>query len=178
MRKQSSSCLTAMLALTLLAAAGCLINPRRAYQALSKRIVKVPTVGMEPTIKLGSYAVVDADYYKDHPIARYDMVMFENPNESGGPDATGTFYVKRIIAFGGETVQVRGGSTFINGQQLKEPFQFHPDPEKNCGPLVVPEGEYFLLGDNRPNSFDSRYWKKPTLEKKYIGGKVIEIITE
>lgn len=167
-----------MLTLTLLLAAGCLVNPRRVYQLATRRVVKVPTAAMIPTIQVGNHAVVDEGYYTDHAIERYDMVMFDNPAEPMGPDATGTFFIKRVIALAGETVEVRGGATFINGQRLQEPFKFYPDSEKSIGPLLVPDGEYFLLGDNRPNSFDSRYWKKPTLPRSYIRGKVIEVLAE
>jgi signal peptidase I len=84
-----------------------------------------------------------------------------------------------VIALGGETVEIRKGRLYVNHRELSQPFSFMPhDTEEDYGPLTVPEGEYFILGDNRPNSADSRYWKKPTLNKSYIEAKVVEIIPQ
>ena len=85
-----------------------------------------------------------------------------------------TFYVKRVIGLDGEQVELRKGRVFINGQLLNEPFAINPSDD-DFGPIKVPNGEYFLLGDNRPNSFDSRYWNPATLKESYIGAKVVEI---
>jgi signal peptidase I len=178
MRKHIAHGRVAILTLILLLLSGCLLNPRRTYQALTKRIVKVPTEAMSPTIKAGTHAVVDEGYYAQHPVERYDMVEIEDPDGTREQNGNYTFYIKRIIALGGETVQLKGGATFINGQELKEPFNFHPEPQVDYGPIVVPVGEYFLLGDNRQNSMDSRYWKKHTIDKSYIHGKVIEVVQE
>ena len=62
---------------------------------------------------------------------------------------------------------------------MEEPFETVPlEPIHKFGPLRVPEGEYFLLGDNRPNSADSRFWPKHTLPKRHLLGKVVEIFHE
>jgi len=111
---------------------------------------------------------------------RRDIIVFEFPE-----DRTKN-YVKRLIGLPGDTVEMRDGDVWLNGHQLIEPYVIHSDPmedpggepfgwqskylvrtaeasaihpsRNNWGPLVVPEGSYFVLGDNRDNSSDSRYW--------------------
>jgi len=75
-----------------------------------------------------------------------------------------------------EKTQIRNGTIFINDRLLEEPFEKESWTESNFGPIVVPENEYFVLGDNRPNSADSRIWEPPTIKRKDILGKIIEII--
>jgi signal peptidase I len=129
---------------------------------------------MEPTIKPGDTVWVDHKFYSSHPIARAEIVMYE-AGERGDPHrGQGTRFVKRVIALGGETVELIHGKVLINGQPLSETFETIPNQD-NFGPVTVPPGEYFLLGDNRDNSFDSRYWKPPTIEATKIKGKVTEI---
>jgi signal peptidase I len=140
----------------------------------SNRAYKVPTVAMEPTIKRGDTIWVEHSYYSSHPIQRLDMVLYE-AGESGDPrQGKGTKIVKRVIALGDETVGLVHGKIFIDGQELRQNFDFIAS-EENFGPVTVPPGEYFLLGDNRANSYDSRHWNPPTIKASIIKGKVTEI---
>lgn len=160
-------------------AAAC--SPRRLYYAATHKIVRVPTENMLPTIRAGDYAAVDAGYYEKHPVERFDMVIFTLPPEnirdrSGvGKD---TVYLKRVVGLGGETLEIKGDRVYVDGRELEEPFETIREPLGRFGPVRIPDGEYFLLGDNRPNSEDSRFWPKPTLPKKNLLGKVVEIFHE
>ena len=85
-------------------------------------------------------------------------------------------YGKRVIALGGETVSFKGGHVYINGVKLEEPYL-----ESNVGtycPKVfeVPEDSVFLMGDNRFDSYDSRYWENPYLPVSEITGKYLGTI--
>jgi signal peptidase I len=128
-------------------------------------IVKMPNISMEPTIKMGASVHIDETYYSNNSIRRFDIVVVTDPADGKSK------YVKRIIALGGEKFQIKNGKIFVNGEPLKEPFASIP-PEEDFEPVSIPAGEYFLLGDNRANSFDSRFWKKRTVGKVGIYAKV------
>jgi signal peptidase I len=84
---------------------------------------------------------------------RQDVIVFRSPHDPG------TDLVKRIIGMPGDTVEIRRGVVFINGHPLKEPYlTVPPDGNESRGPYQVPPENYFVMGDNRANSFDSRYW--------------------
>ncbi len=157
---------------------------KRLYTATVYKTATVPSAGMAPTIKVGDHIAFDESYYKIHPFRRFDMVVFslapENvPKEFESGVDTKTLLVKRVVALGGETVEVRGGMVYVDGEPLEESFETVPlEPRDRFGPVTVPEGELFLLGDNRPDSMDGRYWARPTLPARYVRGKVIEIIHE
>lgn len=155
---------------------------QRLYFAMRHRIVRVPTEAMIPTIKPGDRAAVDENYYSRNPVRRFDLVTFKLPPEDlvDMPQMSrDTEMLKRIIGLGGETLEIKGGRIYIEGQVLDEPFATVPlEARDKFGPVNIPEGEYFLMGDNRVNSWDSRYWPKPTLKKQYIVGKVVEIFPQ
>ncbi len=133
--------------------------------------VVVEGTSMLPQLNDGERLLVDKlVYYKIKSfdfghIERGDVIVFWYPRD---PDKS---YVKRVIGLPGESVEVRGGAVFINGQELNEPYL---DPERNqtlpSFPLRrVEDHYYFVMGDNRDNSSDSRYWG--TVPEKYIYGK-------
>lgn len=127
---------------------------------------------MLPTLKIGD--VCKAEGFGDSSVKRFDIVVFEMPEEV--KKLTGEQgsikIIARIIGLPGERIEVKQGKTFINDKLLDENFEKVIDVEKDFSAIVVPESEYFLLGDNRPESLDSRYWKKPTINRKEISGKI------
>lgn len=152
---------------------------RRAYLSATHRIVRIPTGNMQPTIEIGDFAAVDESYYSTRPVERFDLIIFQHPQLDEISGEKNTTYLKRVIALGGERVEIRKGKVYVDGAELGQPFSFVPhDAEEDFAPVVVQEGEFFILGDNRPNSADSRYWKQPTLGKSHIRGKVVEIIRQ
>src|ERR1044072_8490968 len=90
-----------------------------------KRLPKVPTIAMEPTIKAGDSVVADPLDFLLNPVQRVDIVVFKAP-PSIYPREKEAFYVKRVIGLGGEQVELRKGKVFINGQPLNEPFTIIP----------------------------------------------------
>lgn len=156
---------------------GCGVE-RGLYYLATQRHMRVTTEGMLPTYKPGDRVLVDTTFYADKPVQRFDVVVF-NQRPENVPDEPGTDrdspYVQRVVGLGGETVEVRGGEVYINGRWLPEPFTtIAPEARDRYGPLRIPEGELFVMGDNRPNSYDSRYWPSPTLGQQQILGKVVE----
>lgn len=133
-----------------------------------ENVVKMPNISMEPTIKMGASVRIYEAYYSKNSIQRFDIVVVTNPDDKESK------YIKRIIGLGGERFEIKNGKIVVNGEPLKEPFVSIP-PEEDFEPINIPSGEYFLLGDNRANSYDSRYWKKKTVSKDGIYAKVIGI---
>ena len=172
---------TAVIILFLITLSGCGVG-RRAYLWSTHRVVRNRTDAMLPNIKAGDYLVIDREYFSSKPVERFDLVVIKHPAGGGlgarkNPDGTDLHVVKRVIAIGGETVEIRSGKVFVNGRELKQPFEIIPDQEADeFGPYTVPAGEYFLLGDNRPNSEDSRYYDRHSVDKSYIVAKVTEVM--
>lgn len=135
---------------------------------------KVPTVSMEPTIKAGDSVITDLNIYSRQPIEQFDIVILKAP-PSEFDKGKEVKVVKRIIGLSGEVVEMRKGKVFINHRELTEPFPFIPSDD-DFGPLKIPDDEYFVLGDNRLNSADSRNWNPATIKQKDIEGKVTKIL--
>ena len=129
---------------------------------------RVPTGSMENTIMSHSRVIGSRLAYINSEPERGDVVIFKFP------DNREVYYVKRVIGLPGETVNVVDGKVYINDSQtpLDEPYL--PEPmEGSYGPYTVPEGGYFMMGDNRNNSLDARFWKNQFVPKKDIMAKVL-----
>jgi signal peptidase I len=148
----------------------------------------IPSGSMIPTLLVGDYILVNKvtlGTSVEIPLThielfripgfsepqRGDVVVFKFPL-----DETRDF-IKRVIAVGGEEVSIKGRQVFINGRPLEEPYaifnDLHPRTAAEYGPVTVPPGSYFVMGDNRDNSQDSRYWG--FLKREKIRGKAFMI---
>lgn len=117
---------------------------------------------MEPNFHSGEYIIVNRLEYYLHPPRRGDVVVFRYPRD---PRRS---FIKRVIGLPGETVEIRRGKVYINGELLQEPYPLNPGTY-SWGPKVVGEDEVFVLGDNRNFSSDSHSWGM--LPMRYIIGK-------
>ena len=96
--------------------------------------------------------------YKGSDPVKGDIIIFEYPNDPS------VDYIKRIIGTPGDTIEVRNKQLFRNGEPVKESYIRFTEPDRiqpvrdNFGPITVPEDKYFVMGDNRDNSMDSRFW--------------------
>ena len=155
---------------------------------------KIPTGSMENNLLIGDHLLVnkfamgpaasrlERALLPVGTIARGDILVFKYPED---PDRD---YIKRVIGLPGETVEVREKKVFINGKGIDEPYVHFLQPpasggefrevtsfdvRERYGPVTVPAGQYFMMGDNRDNSADSRYWG--FLRRDYIKGKALVI---
>lgn len=125
----------------------------------------VPTESMEPTIMIGDKMIGNRLSYLFSDPDRGDIIIFKFSETEN--------YVKRIIGLPGETVTLKDGKVFIDGVVLEEDYIHGQITEpQDQDTYVVPEDSYFMLGDNRVNSADSRYWDDPFISKDAIKGKV------
>jgi signal peptidase I len=140
---------------------------------------QIPTGSMEPTLLVGDFLLVNKLVYAStltpfeetilprRRLSRQDIVVFKYPNELSKD------FVKRVIGLPGEKLEIKNKQLFINDKPLDEPYKVHNDSQiiaktstynydytirDNYGPVTVPEGHIFVMGDNRDNSADSRYW--------------------
>ncbi len=116
----------------------------------------IPSSSMEPTLEINDRLIIEKLSYHFREPVRGDVVVF-NPTEALQAQDFHDAFIKRIIGLPGETVQVKEGKVYVNGKEITEKY-IAEDPNYDYGPVVVPEGEYLVLGDNRNNSYDSHYW--------------------
>ena len=129
---------------------------------------KIPSESMEQTIMTGDRVFGNRLAYVFGDPERYDIIIFKYP------DNEKELFIKRIIGMPGETVEIKDGKVYINGS--KEPLKdsFTPEtPVGDYGPYTVPENSYFVRGDNRNYSKDSRFWNNPYVAEDKILGKAV-----
>jgi len=140
------------------------------YYAFS--MATVVSGSMLPTLPFPTRLFVDHVAVELHQPYRGEVVMFNAP-----PNTTAESpLLKRIIGLPGETVLVQDGGVYINGKRLSEPYLKNIVTQGTAGPFKVPPGEYFMMGDNRNDSYDSRFWKNHFVPKKDLIGRIDAIL--
>lgn len=127
----------------------------------------VPSSSMYPTLEEGDRIIV-TKVYNTASLKRGDVVLFNSKE-------LGQVLVKRLIGIPGDTVEVKeDGAVYINGTKFSQPFVKNPGGK--YGTYKVPAGSFFFLGDNRSDSYDSRYWVQPYIPSGEIMGKAQYIL--
>ncbi len=126
---------------------------------------RIPTGSMIPTIMEGDRIIGNRIAYMSSEPKRGDIIVFYYPDDETEK------YVKRIIGLPGETVYIADGLVYIDGQPLDESDYLTITTAGVSGPFVVPEDSYFVMGDNRNSSWDSRFWKNTFVHKDKIIAK-------
>lgn len=133
----------------------------------SERVIKIQTRSMEPTLKVGDVIVISRDVAK---LQRGVIVLYRYPKDES------KYYIHRIVGMPGDELEFSPGKVTVNGNDLVEPYI---DPKLNMSnrpeTVTVPSGNYYVLGDNRDNSADSRY--QGPLPARYIEAKYIRHVS-
>nr|WP_283942846.1 signal peptidase I [Paenibacillus konkukensis] len=129
--------------------------------------MKVPTGSMLPTIQLDDKILVEK-MVKLTDFKFGDVVVFYPPL----PDQADQRFVKRLIGLPGDTIEVKDGALYRNGEKVDEPY-LKEKMNYTYGPITVPADQYFFLGDNRNDSLDSHLWPTPFVDKSKLIGKVL-----
>ncbi len=137
---------------------------------------KIPSGSMIPSLLIGDHLLVSKFIYKFSQPKRNDIIVFKYPDD---PSRN---FIKRIIAVGGDTVEMKDKVVFVNGIQQDEPYIQHLfqdvlparfSTRDNFGPIEVPQNHYFMMGDNRDSSLDSRFWENRFVNRRAIVGKAL-----
>lgn len=128
--------------------------------------VEVPSGSMENTIMIGDRVFTFRLAYLISDPKRGDVIVFPYPDDEK------VDYIKRIIGLPGETIEGKDGLVYIDGKPLAEAY-VRDKIDSDFGPYIVPKDSYFMMGDNRNNSEDSRYWEHKFVSKDKIKGKAI-----
>ena len=136
----------------------------------------IPSPSMEPTLDVGDRVLVNKLSYKFHDVNRGDVVVFERPpGASTGQTGEIKDLIKRVVAVGGDTVEAKEGNVYVNGEQIDEDYLEPGTPTDNLPLTTIPEGQVFVMGDNRTNSEDSRIFG-PIDEDAIVGRAFIRVL--
>jgi len=136
------------------------------------RAYKIPSSAMEPTLLIGDHLIANMKIYKEENPKRGDIVIFEYPKDPSKD------FIKRVIGLEGEKVEIVRNKIYINDKLLDDPCGYYKESGmtqglENFGPVVVSKDSMFVLGDNRDNSQDSRFWGYVNIKK--LKGKALYI---
>jgi signal peptidase I len=136
----------------------------------------IPSASMVPTLGVYDRILVQKAFFSWRDVREGEIVVFSHPPLDNCPGPEGGDLVKRVIALPGQTIYSSGNSIYVNGRLLAEPYLPQYDPlgpaiASSQHPYRVPPGEFYVLGDNRADSCDSRYWGP--LKGSSIIGKVV-----
>jgi signal peptidase I len=125
----------------------------------------IPSGSMERTLLVGDHLLMSRiGYDVSLPFTQYHLRLWREPHRQQmiifrSPTEPGLDLIKRLVGMPGDTVEIRSGVVYVNGARLAEPYRNgDPNPADNYDSTVIPPGNFFVLGDNRENSYDSRYW--------------------
>lgn len=151
-----------MIALAVALAAAFIINSFLLVNA------QIPSGSMEDTIMPGDRVFGNRLAYVFSEPERFDIIIFKYPDDES------QLFIKRVIGLPGETVEIRDGNIYIDGSEAPlDDVKTKETMEGSFGPYTVPEGCYFVMGDNRNNSRDSRYWEHTFVSEDEILGKAV-----
>ncbi|MDA8388336.1 MAG: signal peptidase I, partial [Nitrospiraceae bacterium] len=134
---------------------------------------KIPSGSMEPTLLVGDHILVNKFVYGTTIPFTHDRVLVVRRPQRGDvivfryPRNPSRDFIKRVVGVPGDVITGKDKMVYIDGKRAPDSFTMHVDsdvqpasldPRDNFGPIVVPPGEYFVMGDNRDESYDSRYW--------------------
>lgn len=127
----------------------------------------IPSGSMEPTLQINDEILVNKFGYHIWELQRGDIVVFKYPEDPS------IDYVKRLVGLPGEKVELKDSKLYVNNQEVAENYLPEGLKFNDFGPIEVPKGQFLMLGDNRNNSEDSRYWG--CLPEENIVGKAMFI---
>jgi signal peptidase I len=146
------------------------------------QVFYIPTSSMEPTLDVGDRILVQKAFFNWHDVRPGDIVVFARPardDNCSGPKEP--YLVKRVVALPGQTIYSAGNTIYVDGRRLSEPYLPRHDPlgpgipgASRRAPFHVPAGDFYVLGDNRRVSCDSRYWGP--IKGTSIIGKVVLLL--
>lgn len=122
---------------------------------------KIPATSLKPNILVGDHILASKIFSVETGVNRGDIIIFPFPEDPKKD------FIKRIVALGGETIEIVNKEVFIDGILFQEPYVIYTDPKimpkgpmprDNYGPVTVPDDALFVMGDNRDHSYDSRFW--------------------
>jgi signal peptidase I len=141
----------------------------------------IPSTSMVPTLNVYDRILVWKAFFSWHQLREGDIVVFTHPPRDHCPGPARTDLVKRVIALPGQTIYSAGGVLYVDGRRLREPYLPSDDPfgppipgASRHDPFRVPRGEFYVMGDNRAISCDSRYWGP--VQGSTIVGRVVMLV--